>query len=30
MPLLDQSKVKGTEIAIIADTQEAHQAVNLP
>jgi hypothetical protein len=30
VPFLDQSEVKGTEVAIIADPQEAHQAVNLP
>jgi hypothetical protein len=27
MPLLDQSKIEGTEVAIVADTQEAHAAV---
>ena len=28
MPFPDQPEVKGTEIAIVADTQETHQAVN--
>ena len=30
MPLFDQSKIEGAEIAIVTDTQESHQAVNLP